>query len=478
MPDTVVYVDLDDTLVRTDTLWESFVLLLKQKPWLASLLPFWLFRGKAALKRRFAEHIHLSPSDLAYHDDVLEFLRDRKIAGAEIVLATAADTRVARIVADHIGLFSSVLASDGTTNLVGHKKLEAIRRHAAGRAFEYIGDSAVDIPIWQSADLAHIVQRGATVVRTLPPGIRIGRIFDHESPNLQTILRLLRIKQWIKNFLLFAPLLLAHQLTEQRLIWVALAAFFSFSFCASGVYVFNDLLDLDTDRRHPEKRERPLTNGMISIPLGMVLASICLLFSFAIATLFLPQTFLFILGGYLVLNGLYSFVFKRLLILDVIVLALMYAYRIFAGSVATDIPITHWLLAFAAFFFLSLAILKRFSELQLLKRETSDHVTRGRGYRVQDADTLRMLGLNSGFLAVLILTLYLNSQDVTGLYPRPMLLWGVVFALVYWIARLWILAERGSIHDDPLLFTTNDRASYAIGFVVLFILAAASLPLL
>lgn len=477
MPDTLVYVDLDNTLSRTDTLWESIVLLLKRKPWMGFAMLFWLAGGKAAFKRRVATHAPLDPASLVFHDDLLAFLSDQKNAGHEIVLATAADARIARAIADHLNLFSGVLASDGETNLAGQRKLEAITQHAAGRSFDYIGDSAADIPIWQNARIAHVVRRGRTILDNLPKGIRIGRIFDYTPPNTNSILRLLRIKQWIKNLLLFAPLLLAHQLADSQRTWMAIAAFFSFSLCASGVYTLNDLLDLGADRQHPKKRERPLADGTIPIPLGFAIAAACLASSFVLSAVLLPREFLFVLAGYVALNGMYSLLFKHIVILDVVVLALFYAYRIFAGSVATHIPITHWLLAFASFFFLGLAILKRFAELRLLQqRTTSNDVAGGRGYRVSDATVLRILGVNSGFLAVLILTLYLNSPDVISLYPRPVLLWGVVFCLVYWIARVWILAERGNIHDDPLVFTTKDRASYMTGFVILLLLILASTP--
>lgn len=476
MPETVIYADLDETLSRTDTLWESFLALLKRKPWMAVALPFWLLRGKAGFKQRLAASAGLDAEDLLFHDAVVDFLRTRRNEGSRIVLATAADRRIAQTVADRFGIFSDILASDGETNLIGMKKLAAIQRHAAGQPFEYVGDAMADLPIWEQCETAHVVCADPAFLQRIPSSVSIGQTFQPMRRSATTILRALRIKQWIKNLLLLVPLVLAHQVQNGIAVFAGAIAFFSFSLCASGVYLLNDLLDLHTDRRHPDKRHRPLADGSLSIPFGILLAVACLAGSLLLATLFLSTGFIVALGGYVLLNILYSYSLKRIIVIDVVILALFYAYRIVAGSIATNILITHWLLAFAVFFFLGLAILKRFTELRLFQRSATDAKKGGRGYQLEDTETLRALGINSGFLSLLILTFYLQSPDVTSLYPRPFLLWGVVLCLVYWIARLWLLAERGAIHDDPLIFTTKDRVSYITGSVILLMLIAASLP--
>ncbi len=473
----LIYVDLDNTVLRTDSLWESLAIAIKHNPLLGLAIPFWLLQGKASFKQRIAQKTRLNPADLLYHEGVVEFLRLKKSEGRKLILATAAAHETARPIADHLGLFSAILASDGRVNLSAEAKRTAIKLHASGRVFEYIGDSTQDLPVWKEAAIAHVVSSDPRFIRRVARQTALGLVFPSQKTTLKAILRTLRIKQWIKNILLFSPLLLSHRIGNYAAVQASILAFLSFSLCASSVYILNDLLDLASDRHHPEKQSRPLAAGALSIPAGLWLAGLCLITSIAVSAVFLPWTFLLVLAGYIILNQGYTLLFKRVIIIDVLLLTLFYVYRIIAGSIATGIPITQWLLIFTAFFFLGLALVKRYGELRLIEQHISQKAISARGYTFEDMGILRTIGVNCSFLAVLTLALYINSPDILPLYPHPLLLWGVVPCLVYWVARLWLLAERGIIHDDPLIFTMRDKISYATGAIVFVILAIASLPL-
>jgi 4-hydroxybenzoate polyprenyltransferase len=468
----ILCVDLDGTLLATDTLWETILALLRQNPLFILLLPYWVMRGKVCLKRQIAQRVVLDVAQLPVHSDVIEYLRQEHREGRTLVLATATDRSIADRIAGHIGLFSEVLATDGRKNLSGSAKGRALVERYGERGFVYMGNSAVDLPIWRHADEAILVHPSSRLLKEARRVVNVGHVFHRErNGRLVSILKAIRIHQWIKNLLLFVPLITAHKVANLSLLGDAGLAFIAFSFCASGVYVLNDLLDLEVDRAHPTKRNRPFASGKLGIPTGILLAGLLTLSGFSIA-LMLPRRFFAILGLYVGMTTAYSVYLKRIVTLDVIALAGLYTLRIFAGGEAVRVTISAWLLAFSMFLFLSLALLKRCSELSLLRGYDKGHVE-GRGYREADLASLTNLGAASGYISVLVLALYINSSQVTGLYTHPEVLWLTCPLLLYWVSRIWLKAGRGEVHDDPVIFALQDKVSYAVGAAVALLMMLA-----
>lgn len=470
----VLVVDMDGTLLATDTLWEAIILLVKTRPSSALLLPFWLLGGKASFKRQVTERVSLDPATLPYRDDVLSYLRNERVLGRQIVLATASYHSVAESVAAHVGVFSAVLATrDGATNLSGARKLAAIREHAGDLGFDYIGDSAVDHPIWRAAHEAMLVAPSEGLLRAARSGASVTRVFAPRRSLGPALLRALRVHQWIKNLLLFVPVAMAHRVADVGAMRIVVIAFFAFSLCASAVYVLNDLFDLDADRHHPQKRLRPFAAGSIPIQFGVAAIPGLLSAAIALGLLVPNRLFLAELGIYFAITTAYTFWLKRIVIIDVLTLAGLYTMRILAGGAAAEVPVSEWLLAFSTFLFLSLAILKRFAELRMaLDRKLAD--VKGRDYALEDIELLRSVGPASGYLSVLVLALYVSSSQVVELYRTPAALWMICPPLLYWITRMWLLASRGRINGDPIVFAVKDPASYAVGAAVLVTLITAS----
>lgn len=467
-------VDLDGTLIVGDLLWESLVALLRQNLLLVFLLPLWLLRGRAYFKQQIARRVQLDAALLPYRHDVVEFLRQEKEAGRYLVLATGSNILLARAVADYLDLFDEVLASDGDCNLKGQAKLEALQRRFASTGFDYVGDSRADLPLWQAAQQAYLVAPSVRLLRQAEKVCRPARIFRPKRSRLRSLVKLLRPHQWAKNLLLFVPLVLAHQITDLSALLGVVLAFVVFSLCASAVYILNDLLDLQADRRHPTKCRRPLASGAVSISRGLMLLAGLLAVSAAITLSWHSWGFIGWLGVYLMLTTAYSFHLKREPLLDVFVLAGLYTLRIVAGGAAAEVAVTGWLLAFSVFFFLSLALVKRYAELARAEGERKtglDH----RGYRVEDLALIQSVGPASGYMAVLTLCLYINHQDVLRLYHAPSWLWGICFVIFYWITRVWFLARRRQLHEDPVLFATTDATSYLCGLVVAVVLVCATI---
>lgn len=289
---------------------------------------------------------------------------------------------------------------------------------------------------------------------------------------LRTLFRAVRVHQWVKNGLVIVPVVTSHRIGEVATLWPALVAFFSFSFCASAVYLLNDLLDLEADRRHPTKRHRPLAAGDLSVKSGTALVPVLLAASVALALL-LPTSFLAVLIGYALMTTAYSAVVKHVAIADVITLAVLYTIRVVAGFAASRIEFSAWLLAFSLFFFLNLAFVKRYTELNgLLDREEQNSKTRD--YYAGDLQLIEILGAGSGYISVLVFALYTNSERVTPLYATPVLLWLICPLQLYWIGRVWLLAHRGEMHDDPVVFAMTDRVSYVVGIAAAMILVLAT----
>lgn len=469
--DRPLVVDLDGTLVRSDLLVESFFAMMAQGPRHLLRLPGWLRSGKAVLKARIAEASTINYALLPFNEELLAHLREEKARGRRLFLASASDRRHVEAIAAHLGLFDGIFASDGATNLSGEAKALALCEAFDEGGFDYAGNAEIDLKVWARAHGAVIVDGASGLIGQLR---RRGRPLLVIAPRrfaARDYLRQLRPHQWLKNLLVFLPVLTGHDFTGPAL-GKALLAFLAFSLCASGVYVVNDLLDLPADRDHARKRLRPLASGAVPILHTVAMAPL-LLAAALIAAAPLGFPFLGILGGYFALTLAYSLALKRYMFIDVLTLGLLYTNRVVAGGAAAAIPVSPWLLGFSLFLFLSLAIVKRYTELQgrLLGGKGAPP---GRGYVLEDLPVLAALGGGSGYCAVVVLALYINSPAVMAQYSRPDLLWGVCILLIYWISRILMLANRAQMHDDPVVFAVKDRLSLLIGACVLLVVLVAA----
>jgi len=465
-------VDLDGTLVKSDTLYDSLCMLLRRHPLYLFQVPLLLLSGgKARVKAAFAVRAPLDAAHLPYNHAVLQFLREQRQRGVSIYLATGADASLAERVATHLGLFSGVLASDGATNLTGNHKLAILNQRFP--EFDYIGNARADLPLLAAARHAYVANPSAGLRRALNSGrFPVIQSFQDSKPLLPTLLKAIRIHQWAKNILLFFPLLLSHQISL-RTLSSAITAFFCFSFIASANYLVNDMLDIESDRHHFKKRLRPFAAGDLSVQAGIVTA---LLLVAACCSLLpqLPLPFALWLLFYAVVTSAYTLYLKRIPLVDVLVLSGLYALRMLAGAAATQTVISPWLSAFAIFLFLSLAMVKRFSELSTL-RGRGDVTPHGRGYLVADLEQIRSFGTSSAYAAVVVFALYISRPDVDALYRHSGRLWFIVPFMLYWLNRVWLLASRGELDEDPVIFAIQDKVSIAIGFCIALLAVYATL---
>lgn len=465
-------VDLDGTLVKSDTLVDSLLALARRHPFRVFALPGRLLRGKAAFKAYVGQQVQLDVAHLPYNRKLLIFLGEERARGRALYLATGADGRLAQRVADYLGIFSGVLGSDGTTNLTGNRKLDGLRSRLGAGEFDYVGNDTPDLPLLERAAEPSVANPSLRLRRRLKArGIRPAHTFEERNRPLGALVKELRPHQWIKNLLVVLPLLLAHVVIRNRML-AALLAFCCFSLAASATYIVNDLLDLEADRLHPQKRLRPFACGDLQPLTGLLVAAVSLALAVAGARLFLPFAFLGWLLLYIVTTLAYSLYLKRIELVDVVMLSGLYTLRLLAGSAATRSHISPWLAGFSVFLFFSLAIVKRFAELENLR--SSGAVPRnGRGYLVADLNQLRSFGTSSAFAAVVVFALYISSQEVTMLYRRPEALWLIMPLMILWLCRVWLLASRGNLNEDPLVFALTDKMSLLIGAATAAIVALA-----
>ena len=447
-------VDLDGTLIRSDLLVESALGLARNNPLNILRCGVWLLRGKAAMKREIAARSEVDVSLLPYDERVVEWLRN---SSQHRVLCTASDRKYAEAVALHIGVFDEVIASDGERNLAGANKAQALIDRYGERGFDYAGNAAPDLKVWRYARRAIVVNASDGLARSAASLTEVEQVLPRNGGGLRAWIKALRLHQWMKNLLVFLPLLASHKLFQIDAALLSILAFISFGLCASGVYLLNDLLDLEADRNHPRKRLRPFAAGTLPLVSGLFAAPALTLAAFALA-LAVDAKFALVLLGYWVLTLAYSFKLKRIAMLDTVALAALYTVRIIAGTVAIHSLLSFWLLAFSMFLFLSLALVKRYTELQsLLQRGLSR--TDGRGYEVDDLSLIQSLGGASGYLAVLVLALYINSSASEALYRHQQALWLLCPLLLYWVSRVWLKAHRGLMDDDPVVFALTDYVS-------------------
>lgn len=465
-------VDLDGTLIQTDVLVESGVAFARLRP-LQVWRPFvWLKSGKARLKAELARVVELDVTTLPYNPQVIALIERERALGRTIVLATASHRRYAEQVAAHLALFDHVLASEGEVNLSALRKRDALVELFGQGGFDYVGNSDDDVPVWQTARLAYVVnpERGVE-----GRARAVSQVFDTlvaPKNTARSWFKALRFHQWLKNLLIFVPLLASHQGSAAQLldgVW----AFLAFGLCASSVYVLNDVLDVQDDRHHLKKRLRPFASGQLSLLSGLMVCPVLLGAAFALAW-WLPPMFSATLLTYYGLTLAYSLKLKRHMAIDVIVLALLYTLRIVAGVFAFSVQPTFWMLAFSMFVFLSLALVKRFAELREQRVLGWTEKSRGRGYYPDDLEMISALGASSGYLSVLVLALYAQDPNTMKLYAHPQVIWLACPVLLLWMTRVWLITHRGQMHDDPVVFAAKDRFSWLVGavFVALFWLAS------
>ena len=454
-------VDLDGTLIHTDTLHESVCRLLRQSPVTLCRVPYWLYLGKAQLKQQLAGCVPMDPRGLPFNKDLLTWLQEERSHGRMLVLCTASDQSVATRIAEHLGVFDEVMASNGTTNLAGRNKADALIQRFGSGGFDYVGNSHADLAVWKHARRAVVVNPSDGVLAKASSTGEVERVFPKPAAGFTAWRRVLRLHQWLKNLLLAVPMIAAHHVMDMQ-TWLAIGlAFVSFGFCASAVYIINDLLDLESDRQHPAKAHRPFASGVVPVSTGFLLTPILLTLSFALAV-YIGGDFVPWLLAYFAVTCAYSFGIKRLLLIDCLTLAMLYTVRILAGAAVAGVELSFWLLAFSSFLFLSLAFAKRYAELRLLS-DVGQPQARGRAYYVTDAPLIQMLGITSGYAAVLVMALYLNSDMVLQLYRAPRVLWAAIPIMVFWVSWMWMQAHRGLLQEDAVVFAFRDRVSLLAG---------------
>jgi 4-hydroxybenzoate polyprenyltransferase/phosphoserine phosphatase len=472
--DIPLCIDLDGTLIRSDLLVEGLFALAARNPADALLTPLWLLKGKANLKHEVASRADIRVESLPYNQRLLDYLREQRAAGRHLVLATASPAKYAMQVAEHLGLFDDVVATEDGINLSGDRKARVLVERFGEGGFDYAGNGRPDLAVWRRSRRALLVDPGPGVARAARDLVMIETVIENGRPGPGDYLKALRLHQWSKNILVFVPLLLAHRMGEPNLLSSAAIAFLAFSLCASSVYLLNDLLDLPADRAHPNKRQRPFAAGTVPLLHGVMLVPVLLIAAFSLA-LFLPPLFILVLAFYYLCTLSYSLWLKRVVLVDVILLAGLYTLRVLAGAAAVAITPSFWLLAFSVFLFLSLALAKRHAELKVLLVHGAGK-SQGRGYQASDLEALLSLGTAAGYMAVLVLALYINSPEIRMLYQRPEVIWLLCPLLLYWISRVWLGAHRGKLHDDPVVFALKDHVSRLVMlFSVAIVLAATYL---
>ena len=472
-PDEYLVVDLDGTIVLTDTFAACVLEALRRRFSSFPAVVAALMRGRAASKRIAASLARLNVESLPYNEPLIEYLREQKAAGWRLILATGADGTIASEVASHLGIFDEVIASDGIRNMTGEAKLRAIEERIGGAPFTYVGNSRADLSVWRRSHGAILVAAPRSCAREVrAAGVAIVREFAKTRSAWLAQVRCLRVHQWSKNVLVFVPVLLAHQIGNMAIIWPALKAFLALSLAASALYIVNDLLDLQADRLHPAKRRRPLASGAVSLEAGFALGAVMAIAAVVLGC-FLPPAGRVLLATYAAASLLYSLQLKRMLFLDVVSLSLLYALRVLYGGSATGITISVWTLAFSLFLFTSLASIKRLAELRKTNPAAA-RIQEYRGYLGADVNQLSSLASSAGCVAVLVLALYINSPEVGLLYRHPQGLWLLCPVLIYWIGRLSLIANRGHLDDDPVTFALRDRATLVVGAVAAVILALST----
>lgn len=470
-PRGVFAVDLDETLIQTDLLYERLLLLCRLSPLRLFQIPWFLLQGKLRFKKWIFSKVEIDFSMLPYRAEVLEKVRLARQRGETTLLLSASLQEDVDQVMRHLKLFDQGVGSRHE-NFKGAAKTKYLESHYLNNNVTYVGDSGSDFPVWKHGHKIIAVNPHPRLMKKIQSLQKPVEFICDSEKVFGLILKQLRVHQWVKNILVFIPVFSAHRFND-ILPWIAsLRGFFAFSFLASAVYVFNDLCDLKTDRVQEAKKHRPLASGRLPLKLGIALVPVCLVLG-GVVSLGLPSQMLMILGGYLIMNVIYSFWVKEWLALDVIFLAIFYALRVLVGGAASMTPVSEWLLSFSIFFFTGLAMVKRFSEIKKQSNLSVAGRSGRRAYEQQDLMTVLVMGITTSIVSILVLALYLSTGEVQKLYRTPGVLWLVTPLLLYWFNRLWLLGARGEISEDPVLFAIKDKVTWGVVFVVLCLIIIA-----
>jgi 4-hydroxybenzoate polyprenyltransferase len=464
-----IYVDLDHTLLRIDLLRERLLIAILRNPLIFFQAIGWLLQGgRARLKLELANLVPLDAANLPYNEELLSFLNEELEAGQSLVLATAAPYEWAVSISRHLGIFERVLATDETNgNLKGKRKLALILQDANGKPFGYAGDASADRPIFEVSLLPIIVGGRAQLAGKQAEKAVLIR---QKSSNALGWWKSLRPHQWSKNILVFAPAIAAHHLDQ---LWPnGFLAFWAFSLVASALYLMNDLCDIDVDRQHPDKRFRAQASGALCPSHALVLAMLLLLAAGG-AAIHLPLKFNLVLLCYAIVNILYSAAIKQIVVMDLLTLALLYTLRVFAGGAACRVDVSVWLFAFIFCLALSLAHLKRYTELAQRVKEGIGSAARPT-YQVENMALIMKVGLCSGLISVLVLALYVTAPQTISIYKTPALLFVVCVFLFYWLERIWSWARRDRIDGDPIAFIVTDSITYLVALASMVVVWLAS----
>jgi 4-hydroxybenzoate polyprenyltransferase len=471
-PSIPLVVDLDSVLIRSNLFVEAAFVHLGNNLSRFGKFARALLEGKAALKSHIAATTPREVSELAYNNEVLSFIRAAVTAGTPVYLISANNERYVRAVAQHLGLFTGWFASNESENLSRAAKVRRLT-HAFGEAgFDYVASTEANDPAWLAA-------RKRLAARASTTNYARVEKFDGEVATFEVSaqvesarvwFRVVRIHQWAKNALVFVPLVTAQRF-DLSALGGSIFAFLAFSLAASGIYIINDLVDIDTDRKHPTKKDRPLAAGTVPTISALTAAPILILAALIIA-IFVTIQFAEILVCYVLLTSAYSLVLKRKMLVDVIALATLYTMRVVGGAAAIAVPLSEWLLGFSMFIFTAMALIKRYVELAVrLDADLPDPTNRD--YLKSDLNIVAALAAASAFNAVTVFALYISSDTVHHLYRRPGALWLICPILMYWLGRALMMAHRRKLDDDPILFALKDRDSLiAFGLIVAILICA------
>ncbi|MGB9701961.1 MAG: UbiA family prenyltransferase [Candidatus Kapaibacteriota bacterium] len=461
-------VDLDGTLISTDVLMEQLFILLKRKPYFILHILVWFFQGYAKLKYEITKRVELSPEILPYKEEVINWVKTQKEAGRKIVLATAAQIENAEIIGNYIGIFDEIIATTPNYNLRGNNKRLILNQKFGEKNYDYIGDAYIDLNVWKSARKAILVEPTKDLISRTKQITNVEKVFEPKDSKISIFLKSIRVNQWLKNFLIFVPVILAHHFDLITLLQL-LISFILFSFVSSAVYLLNDLYDLEADRKHPIKKNRPLASGQMHLSTGLYYSIGFLLVSLTLSYFFLTISFFYILLLYFIANLFYSLYFKYQPIFDIILLSFLYTIRLFAGGFIANVIISEWLISFSLFFFTSLAILKRYAEIKIYEN-TKISTPNVRGYNLKDTQFLFTSGIASSITSSLIFILYIQSEKVTKLYTHPQYLIVIAIILILFLLRTWFNVGKDLKTDNPIEMVLSDKINYLLLLIVVLIM--------
>lgn len=473
---TPLVLDLDGTLIRTDSLIEQAVAFVRRKPLSVFKLFGWVLAGRVTLKERLAVAVPLDPALLPINEDVVALAEQEAAKGRKVVLATASHADTAKLFMTRFPFISEILATDAGVNLKGKTKAEAlVKRFPEG--FDYAGDSSADVEVWKRARNGITVGASASTVSKAKKATNILQVIPRPRV-LKAFIKCLRPHQWAKNVLVVVPAILSGRIIDPTTILPLALAFFALSLTASATYVFNDIWDLQDDRQHWSKRKRPFASGTLPLPVGIAGALVCFAAGLALAFMAGLAVLQWVLV-YVAVTMTYSLWLKRKVIHDAFTLASLFTLRLVVGMVAVAAVPSPWLFVFAMFFFTSLAFAKRHTEIARVIEKGGDWVN-GRGYRASDLPLVLASGIASSIAAVVIMVLYIiEDAHQQSFIKNGDWLWALPPLIFLISSRIWVVCQRGDLDDDPVVFVVKDRVclTYAATAGVCFFLAWFGVPL-